>query len=117
MMEDQRHKFAIDNEEDAVGGVDAPKAGSERFVKGPIPLSWITKAGDLGGSCLFVGMLLWHVYGMSRNKPFQISHNKLSELGAGSVSTAKRALDSLAVSGLIGVRLKQGQRKEITINI
>jgi hypothetical protein len=127
-MEDLRDKFALDNvvETDVDAGVgndsdvdDATghKPGGEPFVKGPIPLSWVTKAGALGGKCLHTGMILWHHHGLNRGKPFQISHRRLSEHGVGTELTAKRSLDSLAASGLITVRFKSGQRKEIAINV
>lgn len=116
-MEDLRDRFVIDDMVDIGDVDDSPKTGDEPFVKGPIPLSWVTKAGALGGKCLHTGMILWHHHGLNRGKPFQISHRRLSEHGVGTELTAKRSLDSLAASGLISVRFKSGQRKEIAINV
>ncbi|VGO16917.1 hypothetical protein PDESU_05509 [Pontiella desulfatans] len=130
-MEGLRDKFALDDVVDtgagndvdtAVGGgdvgnvADAPKTDNELFIKGPLPLSWVTAAGALGGKCLHTGMILWHHHGLNRGESFQISHRRLSEHGVGTELTAKRSLDRLEASGLITVRLKSGQRKEIVIN-
>lgn len=38
---------------------------SEPFLRGPIPLAWLARSHEAGGSALAVGLALWFVRGVS----------------------------------------------------
>jgi hypothetical protein len=38
---------------------------AEPFLRGPIPLAWLARAHEAGGSALAVGLALWFVRGVS----------------------------------------------------
>ena len=42
-----------------------PAMASQPFLRGPIPLAWLARAHEAGGSALAVGLALWFVRGVS----------------------------------------------------
>ena len=56
-------------------------AKGERFLKGPIPWSWLSQAAVLPGRALQVAMALWHLAGMRKSATVSLSTKVLSELG------------------------------------
>jgi hypothetical protein len=43
-----------------------------RFIKGPIPLVWITAAAMLPGRCLHVGVAIWYLAGLGRREVVEL---------------------------------------------
>ena len=39
----------------------------EKFLKGPIPMSWLVRAGKLPGKAIHVGLSLWFYAGMRKS--------------------------------------------------
>lgn len=74
---------------------------TEPFLKGPIPLAWLSKAAGLGGSSLAVGLCLWFQHGVAR-EPGSIKVTKAVRRKLDlSPDRVYRGLNDLAAAGLI----------------
>jgi hypothetical protein len=90
-----------------------PKAG-EKFLKGPIPLNWLSKAARLPGKSLHVGIAIWFTASLSRSATIPLSN--VAGLPFGLDRNAKyRALLWLEEAGLIVVHRKLGRSPMVTI--
>lgn len=86
----------------------------ERFLKGPIPLSWLEVAAALPGRSLHAGLALWYAAGLTRSASVPMSN--ISGLRFGLDRNAKyRALDWLEEAGLIIVERKLGRAPVVTL--
>src|SRR5665647_1578108 len=78
-----------------------PRPGSgEKFLKGPIPWSWITKATSLGGHALHVAVAIWFLAGIKKDGRIALSNSVLEDLGVSRFS-GYRALHALESACLI----------------
>ena len=74
-----------------------------RFLKGPVPMSWLLTAARLPGRALHVGVLLWHWCGWKRKNEFSFSGQRCAdELGVDR-STVHRALRALERANLVKI--------------
>ncbi len=86
----------------------------ERFLKGPIPLSWLETAAALPGRSLHAGIALWYAAGLMRSNSVPLSN--ISGLRFGLDRNAKyRALSWLEKAGLVAVERKLGRTPVVTI--
>lgn len=91
-----------------------PRSG-ERFLKGPIPLDWLSAAARLPGKSLHVGIALWFMGGMHKSRVVPLSN--IASLRFGLDRNAKyRGLGWLEGAGLITVERKLGRAPNVTIN-
>ena len=97
---------------DSGGYSDAPI--SKPFLRGPIPLKWLTEASALPGKSINVGIGLWWLHGMSHGKPFKLTSKALKALNV-SNDAAYDALVRLEENGLVKLERKPGQRPVITM--
>ena len=75
-----------------------------RFVKGPIPLSWISKAHQLGGKAGPIGLAIWWQAGLTKRRTgLPITSAHAMAFGVGTRRGRHRALDRLEGAGLIKV--------------
>jgi hypothetical protein len=95
-------------------GVLQTHKSTEKFLKGPIPLKWLQKAGTLPGKAAQVGNALWYLAGLTKNKTVPLSNGLLSEFGVDR-NAKYRALKLLSEAKLISVAQKNGQSPRITI--
>src|SRR5688572_16893412 len=58
-------------------------APGERFLKGPVPWSWLERAGLLPGRALHVGLALWLRAGMARSRTVQFRFASVASQGVG----------------------------------
>jgi hypothetical protein len=86
----------------------------QRFLKGPVPWDWLTRAAQLGGSALHVGLALWHLAGMIKANEIKLSGKVLMELGVSRYS-GYRGLATLEVAGLVSVERHTGRQPVVTI--
>jgi len=92
--------------------VDAPK--KDLFLRGPIPLDWLSVAAHLPGKTINLALAVWWRYGMSKSRPFKLSQTALRQFNV--ERDAERAgLARLEQEGLIKVDRKPGQRPYIEI--
>jgi hypothetical protein len=84
------------------------------FVKGPIPWNWISKAGQLPGKALHVGVCIWYLAGLNRSRMIHLSMARLSELGV-SRYAGYRGLNSLELTGLVRVVRHKGRLSTVEL--
>jgi hypothetical protein len=99
--------------------VKAPSASSSQvgarlFIKGPIPLEWLTAVAMLPGKCLNVAMAIQWLMGMSRGKPVKLTTRALRSLNV-SDDTTSDCLRRMEQAGLIDVTRQSGQRPVICV--
>lgn len=86
----------------------------EPFIKGPIPLEWLSKAAALPGKTLNVALAIWWLHGMADHKPFKLTRKALEYMNV-ERDAASAGLTRLEQAGLIRVERKPGQRPTISI--
>jgi hypothetical protein len=84
------------------------------FIKGPIPLLWLSRAASLGGKCLNVAMANRYLHGMSKGSTLALTTKALQSLAV-SRQSGYRCLKKLEVAGLIKVDRKQGSLPRIKV--
>jgi hypothetical protein len=86
-----------------------------RFLRGPIPMSWVADAGKQGGASLLVGLILWHLSGMNKND-LTVTLSNIEAGRWGVTRQAKsRALLALDRAGLVSVNQKGNKSPRVTI--
>ena len=88
--------------------------GRERFLKGPIPLNWLTVATQLPGKTLAVAIVIWFKAGLTNTKTFPVCHDLLCDFGV-SRHAGYRGLKRLESAGLIGIKRGVGRCPIVTL--
>ncbi len=89
------------------------KAG-QKFLKGPIPLDWLSTAANLPGKSLHVAIAIWFTASLKKSPTVSLSN--LASLPFGLDRNAKyRALQWLEAAGLIAVDRKLGRSPMVTL--
>jgi hypothetical protein len=86
----------------------------EKFLKGPIPLKWLTPAANLPGKAINVAFALWFQAGVERSATIRLNLSRLQDFGV-ERSAGSRALTMLATRGLVTVRQRPGCAPIVTI--
>jgi hypothetical protein len=86
----------------------------ELFLNGPVPWAWLVRAGQLPGSALHVGLVLWLEAGMKGQRTVRLSLSRLACMGVG-VQAARRGIRALKAAGLVAITHRPGQSLEVTI--
>ena len=94
--------------------VVAPK--KELFLRGPVPLEWLTVAAKLPGKTINVALALWWRHGMAKGKPFKLTQMALKAMNV-ERDAERMGLTRLEQAGLIQVERKPGQRPTISMVI
>jgi hypothetical protein len=88
--------------------------GSGRFLRGPIPLDWLSHAAALPGRSLHVAMAVWFMAGLKKTAVVPVSN--IIGLQFGLDRNAKyRALEWLENANLIAVERRPGRAPIVTI--
>ena len=86
----------------------------KKFLKGPIPLDWLTAAARLPGKAINVGIALWWLAGMSKTGALKLTRQ--SQLALNISKDAERdGLRRLRQAGLIELTAQPGQRHIVRI--
>ena len=93
---------------------EGPPVSGGRFLKGPIPWSWITTATALPGRALLVGLCLWRLVGAMKSNTVFFGNSDLKPLGIDRASKS-RALRALERVGLIKVTRQPGRFPKVTL--
>lgn len=94
-------------------GPPRPKGGG-RFLRGPIPLDWLSRAAALPGRSLHVAIAVWFMAGLKKTSVVPVSN--ITGLQFGLDRNAKyRALDWLENANLIKVERRAGRAPIVTI--
>ena len=86
----------------------------EMFVRGPIPLVWLTAAGRLGGRALHVGIFVWYLVGLHDSTRVKLPTRKLQAIGV-SRQVAYQALAALERHELVSVERMPGRCPVVTL--
>ena len=84
------------------------------FLKGPIPLSWLTEAMALPGKTGYVGLCLWFQRGLKNCETFKFSHIAARQFYLGRRAVAQ-GLQRLEQVGLITIEKRPGCAPIITM--
>jgi len=87
---------------------------AEKFVKGPIPMRWLTRAARLRGKALNVGLALWFQAGVEGSATIKLNLSRLRAFGV-ERSAGSRGLVMLATYGLVTVQQRPGCAPIVTI--
>jgi hypothetical protein len=88
--------------------------GTEKFLKGPIPLNWISSAIQLSGSAWPVATAIWYLVGLTNSPTIKLTKATLDLFGISRYSKY-RALEALETAGLIRVISNMGKNPLITV--
>ena len=86
----------------------------EKFLKGPIPYRWLSKAAEQGGKTLHVAIALWFLAGLKRTWTISLSRRTLEDFGVNRHSSY-RGLKKLENIGLVSVVRRPGCLPKVTI--
>jgi hypothetical protein len=85
----------------------------ERFLKGPIPWSWLMKAMSLGGSALAVGIAIWRLAGVKSDPTVLLVPSETQAIG--DRKTVYRGLGKLESAGLVRCSRHRGRSPTVTL--
>jgi len=77
---------------------------TQPFLRGPIPVTWLARAHEAGGSALAVGLALWFVRGVSGQRgPVKVgsSVRRRFNLSRDQTGYGLRALESAGLAGYV----------------
>jgi len=86
----------------------------EKFLKGPVPLSWLSGAARLPGKALHVGVVLWFLAGLKNARTVSLPNGVLRLFGVDR-SAKYRALGWLEQAGLVSVERHPGRNPAVTL--
>lgn len=86
----------------------------EKFLKGPIPLKWLTLAAPLPGKALHVAIALWFQGGVEKSPTVRLNLSRLQVFGV-ERSAGSRALERLSARRLVTVAHRRGCAPIVTI--
>lgn len=86
----------------------------ERFLKGPIPLKWLSKAAQLPGKALHCSIAIYLLAGIRKTRTFPLERTAINELGINRHSVY-RGLTALEKHKLINVKRHPGRFPIVTI--
>lgn len=86
----------------------------ERFIMGPLPLSWFAAAAKLRGRALHVGMVLWWLAGMKKDRTVKWEPSAAEPWGL-DYQAAYRGLRALETAGLVSQDRRRGRCPVVTI--
>jgi len=105
-------KFAVTP---AAGPQAKPKKSTGEFVKGPLPLPWLTAASKLSGKApLAVGLAVWFEAGRRRSREVRLTTAILKRFNVNR-KAKYRALESLEKVGLVRVHREPRKNPVVTI--
>ena len=85
-----------------------------KFVRGPIPLDWLTRASKLPGRAISTGIVLWFLSGVKKSNTVVLQGSLLRSFGV-KRHAGYRALQALEGASLVSVVRRSGKSPEVTI--
>ena len=86
----------------------------DKFIAGPVDVSWLCRASHLGVKALLVGLALWHIKGLRKADTFIVSNLMLQDWGI-RPDAKRRALRKLEKAGLIKVERRGKRSPQVTL--
>ncbi|MCK9387705.1 MAG: hypothetical protein M0Q22_04840 [Sulfuritalea sp.] len=95
-------------------GSHTARAPTKKFIKGPIPLEWISRANVLPGKAGAVGLALWFLAGVQRSQTVKLTGEieKIAGCGRKAVYAGLAALEEV---GLVRVERRRGARAVVKV--
>jgi hypothetical protein len=91
-----------------------PRRIQGAFLKGPIPMDWLQRAGMLPGKALHLGVALWFRAGLAGSMTVKLANADLATIGV--ARDAKYdGLERLQAAGLISVAQQPGRAPTVTL--
>jgi hypothetical protein len=92
------------------------KMPGKSFLKGPVPLLWLTASLKAGGSAAAVGLYLWYLRGLRKTSEDLIVTRRgaLAALGV-KERTLRRGLGKLETAGLVSTTRGRGKAIRVTL--
>jgi hypothetical protein len=87
----------------------------ERFLRGPIPMAWLCRAGELPGTSLRLALALWHHAALQKDRTVKLSTKVRIQMGLENRHAVYRALEKLEGAELVSVERHQGRCSLVTI--
>jgi DNA-binding transcriptional ArsR family regulator len=84
------------------------------FLRGPIPLNWLTACSDLSGKTIMAALAIWWQAGMYGRQNVKLTTCGLKRFGVDR-KAKDRALAALEEAGLITVTRQRGRNPLITL--
>ena len=84
------------------------------FIKGPIPLGWMKRANNLGGSAGSVATMLWFYVGLTGSKTIKLD-SQVDDVTGLSRQTRQSILKKLQRDGLIKVIQRYGAYPTVVV--
>lgn len=91
------------------------RVAQPKFIRGPIPLAWMTKAAQLPGNAAMLGLAAWWRCGLTGNNTVAITSAHAMRFGVKSRSGRRDALNRLAEANLITVEYSTNASPQVTI--
>ena len=82
-----------------------PRPTKKLFLRGPVPIDWLSKAAGLPGKTLNVALAIWWLQGMTQSESFKLTRKSLS------LFNIKRNAASISLKRLEGAGLIKIQKK------
>ena len=98
---------------DVDSGYAAPK-NTPPFIKGPIPVAWLSQAAALPGKALHLALAIQWLSGMNKGAPVKVSKKALAHFCI-SMDAYRDGLKRLEVAGLITVARLPGQSPVVRV--
>lgn len=95
-------------------GSHETRAPVEKFIKGPIPLDWTIRANSLPGKAGAVGLALWFLVGVQKNRTIKLT-GEVERAAACNRKAVYQALSALEGAGLVAVERRRGARAVVMI--
>jgi hypothetical protein len=87
---------------------------SQRFLRGPIPLAWLTAAAKLPGKSLHAGIAVWVMADVQNSRVIPLT-NVMAVLFGLDRNAKYRALYWLEEAGLVRVARRLGRSPQVTL--
>jgi hypothetical protein len=92
----------------------AKRRSPQKYLRGPVHLEWLRRAGLLSRGTLLTGLALWHLRGLRKSATVRLPPSLLEQLGV-SRWTASRALVALERAGLVSTERRRGRAPLVTL--
>jgi hypothetical protein len=87
---------------------------SEKFLKGPIPLKWLSTASKLPGKAFQIGIVLWYLKGLKKTHEVKLTNVVLAKFGV-KKDAKRRGLEALEEAGLVSIKRRKNKNPIVTI--